>query len=91
MNYSDLVKKIAESTGTERSTVDTVLKSLSNTVTDTLKNNDSVAIPGFVTFKPKDTPARVGRNPSTGAAIQIAAKKSVTVSLSKNLKDELNK
>lgn len=48
------------------------------------------SIPGFGKFKIKDTPAREGRNPSTGAAIKIAASKKLTFTPAKAIKDALN-
>ena len=41
-------------------------------------------------FKVKDTPAREGRNPSTGATIQIAASRKLTFAAAKAVKDKLN-
>lgn len=48
------------------------------------------SIPGFGKFKVKDTPAREGRNPSTGAAINIAASKKLSFTPAKAIKDALN-
>lgn len=44
----------------------------------------------FGKFKIKETPAREGRNPSTGAAIKIAASKNLTFAPAKAVKDTLN-
>jgi DNA-binding protein HU-beta len=49
-----------------------------------------VNLPGFGKFTVKAVPARTGRNPSTGAAIQIAASKKVSFSPAKALKDKVN-
>lgn len=51
---------------------------------------DETSIPGFGKFKIKDTPERDGRNPSTGAAIKIAASKKLTFTPAKAIKDALN-
>lgn len=51
---------------------------------------DETSIPGFGKFKIKDTPERDGRNPSTGAAIKIAASKRLTFTPAKAIKDALN-
>ena len=48
-----------------------------------------VQIPGFGTFDSKDRAARTGRNPQTGAAITIAAKKYPTFKAGKGLKDRV--
>ena len=60
------------------------------TVTKTLKKGDSVTLIGFGTFKVSKRAARNGRNPRTGAAIKIAARKAPVFSAGKALKDALN-
>ena len=50
-----------------------------------------VSLPGFGKFKVKDSPARDGRNPSTGATIKIAASRKITFVAAKALKDSLNR
>lgn len=49
-----------------------------------------ISLNGFGKFKVKDSPAREGRNPATGATIQIAASKKLTFSPAKAIKDQLN-
>ncbi len=60
------------------------------TITRLLKQGDRVQIPGFGSFSVADRPARVGRNPKTGMAIQIAASKAVKFKVGKELKVALN-
>jgi DNA-binding protein HU-beta len=52
---------------------------------------NETALPGFGKFKIKDTPEREARNPSTGAAIKVAASKKLVFTPAKALKDALNK
>jgi DNA-binding protein HU-beta len=59
-------------------------------ITDSLKNAESVSLIGFGTFLVRDRAARSGRNPSTGAAIEIAAAKVPAFKPGKALKDALN-
>ena len=56
----------------------------------TTANEIADKIAGFGKFKVKDTPAREGRNPSTGAPIAIAAAKKLTFTPAKAIKDVLN-
>ena len=49
-----------------------------------------ISIAGFGTFKVKTRKARKGRNPRTGAAVDIAAKKVITFKAAKQLKEALN-
>lgn len=64
-------------------TVDAFLK----VTTDLLKANDKITFPGFGTFEVASRAARTGRNPQTGAEIQIQASKSGKFSAGKNLKN----
>jgi DNA-binding protein HU-beta len=56
-------------------------------VTSILKGGDRVRLTGLGILEVKDRPARMGRNPATGAAIQIAASRKVAFRVAKELKD----
>jgi DNA-binding protein HU-beta len=60
------------------------------TVTGALKDGDQVVLVGFGTFAVKDRAARTGRNPQTGAEIQIKAAKVPGFKAGKALKDAVN-
>ena len=57
---------------------------------DAAAKGDEVSIPGFGKFKVKHSPAREGRNPSTGAAMKIAASRKLGFTVAKAIKDKLN-
>ena len=57
---------------------------------DAAVKGDEVSIPGFGKFKVQAKPARTGRNPATGATIEIAASKKVAFTPAKQLKDAVN-
>jgi DNA-binding protein HU-beta len=59
-------------------------------IADAASRGEEVAINGFGKFKVKDTAARQGRNPATGATIDIAAAKKLTFTPAKAVKDRLN-
>ena len=61
-----------------------------STVTDTLKGGDSITLVGFGTFESRHRKARVGRNPRTGEALQIAASNIPSFKAGKALKDAVN-
>ena len=74
MNKGDLVEAVSKVTCTKKAAsqaVDVVLDS----IVAALKRGDSISIAGFGTFKVSQRKARTGRNPRTGEAIQIAARK----------------
>jgi DNA-binding protein HU-beta len=72
----DLPKKLAQS----------LLAGLVTSVTGILKNGDRVRMSGLGIIEVKDRPARMGRNPATGAAVQIAASRKVAFRVAKELK-----
>ena len=59
-------------------------------VTGSLRKGDTVSLVGFGTFQVKSRAARTGRNPQTGATIQIAAAKVPGFKAGKALKDAVN-
>jgi DNA-binding protein HU-beta len=75
MNKKELISEIAKKTGFKQDDVNTLLTEFVETVTDTLKSGDSVALVNFGTFEVVDKAARKSRNPRTGEEIQIPAKK----------------
>ncbi|MDR1856283.1 MAG: HU family DNA-binding protein [Desulfovibrio sp.] len=68
---------------------DAVYRSLFEVLWESLKAGEPVAIGGFGTFKVVQRAARRGRNPNTGAEMQIPASKSVKFTPGKALKDSL--
>ncbi|MCP4954636.1 DNA-binding protein HU [Photobacterium aquimaris] len=90
MNKTQLVDKIAESADISKASAGRALDALIETVTETLKQGDSVALVGFGTFSVRERAARTGRNPQTGAEIQIAAAKVPGFKPGKALKDSVN-
>ncbi len=90
MNTSELIDKVAETQGltkvAAKGAVDAVLKA----ITEAAAAGAEVNLPGFGKFKVKESPAREGRNPSTGATVQIAASKKVSFTPAKALKDRVN-
>ena len=87
MNKGDLVVKIAEVTGLAKKDCEAAINALVDTIQETLKKGDKVAIAGFGTFDVSSRKARTGRNPSTGETIQIAASKSPKFKVGKAFKD----
>ncbi len=75
MNKAELVAKIADDTELTKTQANAALDALTDTITKTLKGGGKVTLVGFGTFTVKKRAARTGRNPQTGAAIKIKAKK----------------
>ncbi len=90
MNTSELIEKVAAEAGLEKAQARKAVDAVVAAVTAAAKAGESVALTGFGQFKVKDSPARQGRNPATGATIEIAASRKLTFSPAKAVKDTLN-
>ena len=87
MTKAELVSKLADGTGASRRQVDDILSSMIDTVVKTVKKGESVKIPGLGIFRLRKMKARMGRNPQTGEAINIPARKKVGFSVAKTFKE----
>ena len=74
MNKSDLIDAMAADAGITKAAAKAALESLTKNVTNTLKSGGKVALVGWGTWSRTRRAARTGRNPQTGASIQIAAR-----------------
>ncbi len=89
MTKDELISDIAGAIGEPKTTARNALDQLAQIVADQLENGGE--IPGIGKLKVTERPARTGRNPSTGAAIEIAAKKVIKLVVAKGLTDAVNK
>ncbi len=89
MNKGELIDAVAESTGQSKSAVSSVLDATLEAITGSLKNGDKVTFTGFGTFERRHRQARVGRNPQTGAEVQIPASNVPAFKAGKSLKDSV--
>lgn len=87
MNQAELIGSIANETGMSKKDVEVVLKTSGDTVQAALKNGHEVTLPGIGKLTVKTSAARKGRNPATGAEIDIPAKQKPHFSAAKVLKD----
>ena len=77
MNKTELVDAVAAKTGQTKAATAVLLDGFIEVVTESLVKSESVQLIGFGTFEVTERAAREGRNPATGAALKIAAKKVV--------------
>ena len=91
MKKSEMIEAIASTTGLSKSDVEKVFTATFDLFRDELVNGNKVSVAGFGVFKISERAAREGRNPQTGATIQIAASKSVGFKAGTALKDAVNK
>lgn len=90
INKVNLGKEIADLVDLPQTTVKKVVDSIWELIKQKLVNGDQVSIAGFGNFYVKVRPARVGRNPRTGEAIQINASNTLGFKASKTLKESVN-
>ncbi|AZZ95937.1 HU family DNA-binding protein [Pseudoalteromonas rubra] len=90
MNKAQLVEKMAADAEISKAAAARALEAFTGAVTQSLKDGNSVALVGFGTFSVKERSARTGRNPQTGAEIQIPAANIPSFKAGKGLKDQVN-
>ncbi|WP_338044058.1 MULTISPECIES: nucleoid-associated protein HU-beta [Oceanisphaera] len=90
VNKSQLIDKIADGADITKASAGRALDAFVEAVTESLQEGDQVSLVGFGTFAVRERAARTGRNPQTGAAIEIAAAKTPAFKAGKALKDAVN-
>jgi len=86
MTKTDLVEKIASSTGLTKKAANDALEAVLSGVEDSLAKGDKVTLTGFGTFSVRSRKERMGRNPQTGAPLRIPASKVPGFTAGKSLK-----
>lgn len=77
MNKKELIQEVAIRSGMSQADVERALNHITDTVRDSLHNEEPVALMGFGTFRVQERAARSGYNPSAGQKMKIPAKKIV--------------
>ena len=90
MNKSDLVSAIADNSGLSKADAGRALEATTSAISGALASGDSVAITGFGSFSVRARAARKGRNPQTGAVIQISESNVPAFKAGKLLKESVN-
>jgi DNA-binding protein HU-beta len=90
MTKNDLAERVASKTGMSASQARGAVEAAIETISDELASGGEVALAGFGKFSVSQRAARTGRNPSTGATIQISASKAAKFSAASALKKRLN-
>ena len=89
MNKAQLTDAVAAATDSSKAEAGRAVEATLSAIGSALPGGDSVSLVGFGTFNVRHRAARMGRNPQTGASIQIAASKSVGFKAGKALKESL--
>ena len=90
MTKAELIDAVAEKAGTSRADAERTVDAFFEVVVDNAKKGDKVAWPGFGSFSTTRRAARTGRNPQTGAPVNVPASTALKFSASSVLKAQLN-
>jgi DNA-binding protein HU-beta len=90
MNQAELVSAVATALDLSRKQAEAAVSAVLAPISGALARGEEVKLNGFGAFEVVDRPARAGRNPQTGAAIEIAASQSVKFKPAKALRDTLS-
>ena len=90
MSKSELIDTIASEAGISKADAARALNATTDAIINAMSSGDSVQLTGFGSFTVRDRAARIGRNPQTGATIQIKASKVAAFKAGKALKEAVN-
>lgn len=90
MNKGELIESIAASCDVSKAQAERMLNAMVATIEGELKKGGEVQIVGFGGFKVANRAARTAKNPQTGAAVKVAARKVPKFTPGKGLKDLVN-
>ena len=91
MNKAELIELIANKTGTSKRQSEECIDLVIGAITKSVAKGEKVTLVGFGTFERRDRRARKGRDPRSGVAIDIPAKKVPAFSAGKQFKQAVNK
>lgn len=90
MTKADIIEAIYQKVGYSKKDAADLVELIFNTIKETLARGEKIKISGFGNFVVRDKKARTGRNPQTGEAIQISARRVLTFKPSQVLRSEVN-
>jgi DNA-binding protein HU-beta len=90
MTKAEMVAKLAEVASIQKKQAEKIVTSLIDMIKTFLVKGERIALPGLGSFCTTARKARTGRNPRTGAALKIPARKAVKFSAAGAVKKKLN-
>jgi len=90
MTKADLVEEVIRITELPRKESEAVVETIFESIIQALQSNDKIEIRGFGSFRTRQRRGRTGRNPKTGAKVEVPAKRIPFFKPSKELKDFVN-
>ena len=89
MTFNELIAHVSANTGMAKEGVKKILEASITTLAEKAAAGEDALLTGYGQFKVKEVPARQGRNPATGAVLDIPASRKVAFTPAKALKDAL--
>jgi integration host factor subunit beta len=90
MTKADLVEEVVRVTELPRKESEVVVETIFESIIRALQTGDKIEIRGFGSFRTRQRQGRIGRNPKTGARVEVPPKRIPFFKPSKELKDFVN-
>ena len=90
LTKADLIEEVLRLTELPRKESETIVETIFDSIIAALQKGDKIEIRGFGSFRTRQRRGRIGRNPKTGAKVEVPAKKIPFFKPSKELKDFVN-
>jgi integration host factor subunit beta len=90
MTKAELIDDVSRATEMSRKDSEIIVETIFGSIVKSLRTGDKIEIRGFGSFRTRQREARVGRNPKTGARVDVPPKKIPYFKPSKELKDLVN-
>ena len=90
MTKADLVNEVSRAISATRKDAEAIVETVFGCIVKAIQSNDKVEIRGFGSFRTRQRRGRVGRNPKTGAQVQVPPKRIPFFKPSKELKEVVN-
>src|SRR6516164_8188025 len=90
MTKADLIEEVSRAIEMSRKDSEVIVETVFDSIVKTLRSGDKIEIRGFGSFRTRERKSRIGRNPKTGARVEVPAKKIPYFKPSKELKDVVN-
>ena len=90
MTKAELIEEVAQSTQLTKKHAEIIVNTVFHSIVDSLRDGDKIELRGFGSFRIRHRGARVGRNPKTGAKVDVPAKRIPYFKPGKELREMLN-
>ena len=90
MTKADLIARVSQAVGMTRKDSEMIVETIFDSIVKSLQASEKVEIRGFGSFRTRQRQPRIGRNPKTGARVEVPSKTVPYFRLSKELKEMIN-